>query len=114
MNDFRAVHLVFGVANLTKLLIKANAGEAAETLTWEARPLRGMLPRGRRTPTRENAALRRQCAAAAFSAYGGCYNGNGATQQTMVVGYTQDVRNKNTMHGPNTKIISYTIDQGKD
>jgi hypothetical protein len=41
MND-RALHLVFGVANLTKLLIKANAGEAAwrraaETLTWEAR-----------------------------------------------------------------------------
>lgn len=82
MNDFRALHLVFGVANLTKL-IKANATEAArrraaETLTWEARwrerdPSEGCyreiagLRRENAVLRAENAALRRQ----AFSAYAG-------------------------------------------
>ncbi|XP_044356303.1 LOB domain-containing protein 7 isoform X2 [Triticum aestivum] len=80
MNDFRALHLVFGVANLTKL-IKANATEAArrraaETLTWEARwrerdPSEGCyrevscLRRENAVLRAENAALRRradQCA----------------------------------------------------
>ena len=106
MNDFRALHLVFGVANLTKL-IKANATEAArrraaETLTWEARwrerdPSEGCyrevscLRRDNAVLRAENAALRRQLAeqqqlllwsraAAAPSANsnmaGGCYNGN--------------------------------------
>uniref|UniRef100_A0A0E0BZU6 LOB domain-containing protein n=1 Tax=Oryza meridionalis TaxID=40149 RepID=A0A0E0BZU6_9ORYZ len=75
MNDFRALHLVFGVANLTKL-IKANATEAArrraaETLTWEARwrerdPSEGCyrevscLRRDNAALRAENAALRRQ------------------------------------------------------
>ncbi|KAJ1281795.1 hypothetical protein BS78_03G001400 [Paspalum vaginatum] len=75
MNDFRALHLVFGVANLTKL-IKANASEAgrrraAETLTWEARwrerdPSEGCyrevscLRRDNAVLRAENAALRRQ------------------------------------------------------
>ncbi|KAF0917622.1 hypothetical protein E2562_020990 [Oryza meyeriana var. granulata] len=75
MNDFRALHLVFGVANLTKL-IKANATEAArrraaETLTWEARwrerdPSEGCyrevscLRRDNAVLRAENAALRRQ------------------------------------------------------
>ncbi|XP_062234282.1 LOB domain-containing protein 25-like [Phragmites australis] len=82
MNDFRALHLVFGVANLTKL-IKANATEAArrraaDTLTWEARwrerdPSEGCyrevscLRRENAVLRAENAALRRQaeqCAAA--------------------------------------------------
>jgi hypothetical protein len=101
MNDFRALHLVFGVANLTKL-IKANATEAgrrraAETLTWEARcrerdPSEGCyrevagLRRENTVLRAENAALRRQCATA-----GGCYNSNEAAQ-TMLVGYTQDDR----------------------
>ncbi|CAL4978844.1 unnamed protein product [Urochloa decumbens] len=77
MNDFRALHLVFGVANLTKL-IKANAGEAArrraaETLTWEARwrerdPSEGCyrevacLRRDNAVLRADNAALRRQLA----------------------------------------------------
>lgn len=77
MNDFRALHLVFGVANLTKL-IKANASEAgrrraAETLTWEARwrecdPSDGCyrevacLRRDNAVLRAENAALRRQLA----------------------------------------------------
>ncbi|KAE8810000.1 LOB domain-containing protein 7-like [Hordeum vulgare] len=83
MNDFRALHLVFGVANLTKL-IKANATEAArrraaETLTWEARwrerdPSEGCyrevscLRRENAVLRAENAALRRradQCACCA-------------------------------------------------
>ncbi|KAG8045505.1 hypothetical protein GUJ93_ZPchr0008g13407 [Zizania palustris] len=75
MNDFRALHLVFGVANLTKL-IKANATEAArrraaETLTWEARwrerdPSEGCyrevscLRRDNAMLRAENTALRRQ------------------------------------------------------
>ncbi|KAL5223266.1 hypothetical protein ABZP36_027979 [Zizania latifolia] len=75
MNDFRALHLVFGVANLTKL-IKANATEAArrraaETLTWEARwrerdPSEGCyrevscLRRDNAVLRAENTALRRQ------------------------------------------------------
>lgn len=68
MNDFRALHLVFGVANLTKL-IKANATEAArrraaETLTWEARwrerdPPR-VLPRGLLPPPRQRRPARRE------------------------------------------------------
>ncbi|GJN38264.1 hypothetical protein PR202_gb27291 [Eleusine coracana subsp. coracana] len=82
MDDFRALHLVFGVANLTKL-IKANATEAArrraaETLTWEARwrerdPSEGCyreiagLRRENAVLRAENAALRRQ----AFSAFAG-------------------------------------------
>jgi hypothetical protein len=77
MNDFRALHLVFGVANLTKL-IKANASDAArrraaETLTWEARwrerdPSDGCyrevscLRRDNAVLRAENAALRRQLA----------------------------------------------------
>jgi hypothetical protein len=105
MNDFRALHLVFGVANLTKL-IKANATEAgrrraADTLTWEARwrerdPSEGCyrevagLRRENAVLRAENAALRRQCAAARVA--GGCYNGNGAAAQAMLVGYTQDDR----------------------
>lgn len=115
MNDFRALHLVFGVANLTKL-IKANATEAArrraaETLTWEARwrerdPSEGCyreiagLRRENAALRAENAALRRQ----AFSAYAGTrsnlvpgnlvYNGNanpnnGAAVAAMLVGYSQ-------------------------
>ncbi|BAD81626.1 unknown protein [Oryza sativa Japonica Group] len=86
MNDFRALHLVFGVANLTKL-IKANATEAArrraaETLTWEARwrerdPSEGCyrevscLRRDNAALRAENAALRRQadqCACCAGAA----------------------------------------------
>jgi hypothetical protein len=86
MNDFRALHLVFGVANLTKL-IKANATEAArrraaETLTWEARwrerdPSEGCyrevscLRRDNAALCAENAALRRQadqCACCAGAA----------------------------------------------
>lgn len=70
MNDFRALHLVFGVANLTKL-IKANATEAArrraaETLTWEARWRERDPPRGYREVSclrRDNAALRAENAA---------------------------------------------------
>jgi len=77
MNDFRALHLVFGVSNLTKL-IKANASDAArrraaETLTWEARwrerdPSDGCyrevscLRRDNAVLRAENAALRRQLA----------------------------------------------------
>ncbi|KAF8649518.1 hypothetical protein HU200_064273 [Digitaria exilis] len=77
MNDFRALHLVFGVANLTKL-IKANATDAgrrraAETLTWEARwrerdPSEGCyrevacLRRDNAALRADNAALRRQLA----------------------------------------------------
>ena len=77
MNDFRALHLIFGVANLTKL-IKANASDAArrraaETLTWEARwrerdPSDGCyrevscLRRDNAVLRAENAALRRQLA----------------------------------------------------
>ncbi|KAL6850264.1 hypothetical protein ACP4OV_020891 [Aristida adscensionis] len=83
MNDFRALHLVFGVANLTKL-IKANADDAArrraaDTLTWEARwrerdPSEGCyrevacLRRDNALLRAENAALRRHadhCAACA-------------------------------------------------
>ncbi|XP_004967330.1 LOB domain-containing protein 15 [Setaria italica] len=78
MNDFRALHLVFGVANLTKLIIKANATDAArrraaETLTWEARwrerdPAEGCyrevacLRRDNALLRADNAALRRQLA----------------------------------------------------
>uniref|UniRef100_A0A0E0JG83 LOB domain-containing protein n=1 Tax=Oryza punctata TaxID=4537 RepID=A0A0E0JG83_ORYPU len=88
MNDFRALHLVFGVANLTKL-IKANATEAArrraaETLTWEARwrerdPSEGCyrevscLRRDNAVLRAENAALRRQAEQCV------CCGGAGAT-----------------------------------
>uniref|UniRef100_A0A0D9UYW7 LOB domain-containing protein n=1 Tax=Leersia perrieri TaxID=77586 RepID=A0A0D9UYW7_9ORYZ len=81
MNDFRALHLVFGVANLTKL-IKANATEAArrraaETLTWEARwrerdPSEGCyrevscLRRDNALLRAENAALRRHADQCSF------------------------------------------------
>ncbi|XP_040381546.1 protein ASYMMETRIC LEAVES 2-like [Oryza brachyantha] len=86
MNDFRALHLVFGVANLTKL-IKANATEAArrraaETLTWEARwrerdPSEGCyrevscLRRDNAVLRAENAALRRQAEQCACCCGGG-------------------------------------------
>ncbi|RLN17541.1 hypothetical protein C2845_PM02G00670 [Panicum miliaceum] len=89
MNDFRALHLVFGVANLTKL-IKANATEAArrraaETLTWEARwrerdPSEGCY---RELAEQQQLLLWSRAAAAAAAAptansnmAGGCYNGN--------------------------------------
>jgi hypothetical protein len=107
MNDFRALHLVFGVANLSKLIIKANATDAArrraaETLTWEARwrerdPAEGCyrevacLRRDNALLRADNAALRRQLAehhhlllcwsngnmAAAAAAGGGGGGGNG-------------------------------------
>ncbi|TVU23200.1 hypothetical protein EJB05_30235, partial [Eragrostis curvula] len=115
MNDFRALHLVFGVANLTKL-IKANATDAArrraaETLTWEARwrerdPAEGCyrevacLRRDNALLRAENAALRKHHFAGNvmpppptnFYTLGG--NGRGANAngaaQTMFVSYTQD------------------------
>ncbi|KAL6627063.1 hypothetical protein ACP70R_030789 [Stipagrostis hirtigluma subsp. patula] len=96
MNDFRALHLVFGVANLTKL-IKANATEAArrraaDTLTWEARwrerdPSEGCyrevacLRRDNAVLRAENAALRRQADQCAACANAGRYAASTLQQQ---------------------------------
>ncbi|KAK1663672.1 hypothetical protein QYE76_051831 [Lolium multiflorum] len=121
MNDFRALHLVFGVANLTKL-IKANATEAArrraaETLTWEARwrerdPSEGCyrevscLRRENAVLRAENAALRRradQCA--------GCCAGALQQQQQqqmlLVSAYNGARPPGSVLHGANTTGVGF-------
>jgi hypothetical protein len=121
MNDFRALHLVFGVANLTKL-IKANATEAArrraaETLTWEARwrerdPSEGCyrevscLRRENAVFRAENAALRRradQCAACCA----GAATLQQQQQQMLLVSAYNGARPPGSvlLHGGNTGVV---------